>query len=417
MVPGIVLKFAAERMPPSNPLQTQYTVPMRSLLGLMAITLWADNWPGWRGPTANGISAEKGFPAEWSPTKNVAWKTAIPGRGRSSPIVWGGRVFLTADLDGDVIPGAKAPIHLLEGKEFVSGRILWQKTAYSGHVYDDRHKAGSYAAPTPITDGRSVFAFDYDGKLLWKFNPGPIKTIGMGPGTSPILDGDSVLLQCDNSEEKKSYLIALNKKTGQTLWRVDRPVNITWNTPILVNGALITAATEKVIAYDPRTGKQLWEAPGIKGNAVPSPVSGSGVVVVSAGYPDKYAYAIAPGGKVLWTYAKGTAYVPSPIFYGPYVYLMTDKGLLTCIDAKSGAVVYEGKRPPVPATFLSSPVAYDGKILITSEDGDSFVIQAGPEHQVLATNSIGEPVLSSPALSKGMLFVRSKHHLFAIATP
>ncbi len=420
---------------------------MRYLLVLLAFTLWADNWPGWRGPTANGISAEKGFPAEWSPTKNVAWKTPIPGRGRSSPIVWGDRVFLTADIDGDILPGAKPPIHLLEGKEFLhpdsqganrahqlvllsldrkTGRILWQKTAYSGQVYDDRHKAGSYAAPTPITDGRSIFAyfgseglfaFDYDGKLLWTFKPGPIKTIGMGPGTSPILDGDRLLLQCDNSEEKKSYVIALDKKTGKTLWRVDRPVNITWNTPLLVNGALLTAATEKVIAYDPKTGKQLWEAPGIKGNAVPSPVSGNGIAVVSAGYPDKYAYAVGAGGKVLWTYAKGTAYVPSPIFYGPYVYLMTDKGLLTCIEAASGAVVYEGKRPPIPATFLSSPVAYDGKILITSEDGDSFVMQAGPDHKVLATNSIGEPVLSSPALSKGMLFIRGKDHLFAIATP
>ncbi|OYW09641.1 MAG: hypothetical protein B7X34_06295 [Acidobacteriia bacterium 12-62-4] len=156
-----------------------------------------------------------------------------------------------------------------------------------------------------------------------------------------------------------------------------------------------------------------------KGGRSPAYVFGiwGGIAVVSAGYPDKYAYAVGPGGKVLWTYSKGTAYVPSPIFYGPHVYLMTDKGLLTCIEAASGAVVYEGKRPPIPATLLSSPVAYDGKILITSEDGDSFVMQAGPDHKVLATNSIGEPVLSSPALSKGMLFIRGKDHLFAIATP
>jgi outer membrane protein assembly factor BamB len=418
---------------------------MRLLLGLVAVTLWADNWPGWRGPTANGISTETGIPNTWSPTQNIAWKTPLPGRGRSSPIVWGDRVFLTAELDGDAIPGAKAPIHFLRGEPFLhpdsqgadrshqlvvlsldrkTGKILWQKTAYAGKVFDNRHKAGSYAAPTPITDGRNVYAyfgsegfyaFDYDGKLLWKFDPGPIKTIGMGPGTSPVMDADRIYLQCDNGEENKSYLVALDKKSGKTQWRVERPVNLTWSTPLFFDGALVTAATEKVIAYDPKTGKQLWEAPGVKGNSVPSPVSGDGVVVVSAGYPEKFASAIGPGGKALWNYAKGTAYVPSPIFYGAYVYLITDKGLLTCIDSKTGEVKYEGKRPPVPATFAGSPVAYDGKILITSEDGDSFVIKAGPEHTVLHSNSIGEPVLSSPALSNGMLFLRGKSHLFAIA--
>ena len=409
------------------------------------MALWADNWPGWRGPTANGISIETGVPNRWSPTENIAWKTLLPGRGRSSPIVWGDRIFLTAELDGDVIPGAEAPIYVLRGGPFLhpdsqgadrshqlvvlsldrkSGKILRQKIAYGGKVFDNRHKAGSYAAPTPITDGRNVYAyfgseglyaFDYDGKLLWTFDPGPIKTIGMGPGTSPVMDADRIFLQCDNGEQKKSYLVALDKKTGKTEWRVESPVNLTWSTPLFFDGALVTAATEKVIAYDPKTGKQLWEAPGVKGNSVPSPVSGDGVVVVSAGYPEKFASAIGPGGKALWNYAKGTAYVPSPIFYGAYVYLITDKGLLTCIDSKTGEVKYEGKRPPVPATFAGSPVAYDGKILITSEDGDSFVIKAGPEHTVLHSNSIGEPVLSSPALSNGMLFLRGKSHLFAIA--
>ena len=409
------------------------------------MALWADNWPGWRGPTANGISIETGVPNRWSPTENIAWKTLLPGRGRSSPIVWGDRIFLTAELDGDVIPGAEAPIYVLRGGPFLhpdsqgadrshqlvvlsldrkSGKILRQKIAYGGKVFDNRHKAGSYAAPTPITDGRNVYAyfgseglyaFDYDGKLLWTFDPGPIKTLGMGPGTSPVMDADRIFLQCDNGEQKKSYLVALDKKTGKTEWRVESPVNLTWSTPLFFDGALVTAATEKVIAYDPKTGKQLWEAPGVKGNSVPSPVSGDGVVVVSAGYPEKFAAAIGPRSKALWNYAKGTAYVPSPIFYGTYVYLITDKGLLTCIDSKTGEVKYEGKRPPVPATFAGSPVAYDGKILIINKDGDSFVIKAGTEHTVLYSNSIGEPVLSSPALSNSMLFLRGKDHLFAIA--
>jgi outer membrane protein assembly factor BamB len=418
---------------------------MRWILALLSTVIWAADWPGWRGPTANGVSAEKGFPTAWGPEQNVQWKTAIPGRGRSSPIVWGDRIFLTAEIDGEVVPGAKAPVHVMDGQPFLhpdslgadrahrlvvlaldrrSGKIVWQKTAHSGRVFDNRHKQGSYAAPTPLTDGRFVyayfgaeglFAFDFEGRLQWRFDPGPIRTIGMGSGSSPVTDGERIFLQCDSSEENKSFLVALDKRTGKTVWRVERSVNITWSTPTLADGALVTAAAESVIAYDPKTGKQLWTGPGVKGNAVPSPVSASGVVVLSAGFPDKYAYAVGPNGKVLWSYAKGTAYVPSPILYGPYVYLMTGQGLMTCLDAKSGEVKYEGKRPPAPATFLSSPVAYDGKILLTSEDGESFVIQAGLEHRVLATNGLGEPVLASPALANGTLFIRGRDHLFAIA--
>ena len=387
------------------------------------------DWTRFRGPNGSGVAEDKEpTPTTWSENENLKWKVPLPGAGVSCPIVVGNQVFVTCysgyginvEEPGDV----KNLVRHLVCVDRGTGKILWQKSAHSGKVFDNRHKAGSYAAPTPLTDGRNIYAyfgseglhaFDYDGKLLWKFDPGPIKTIGMGPGTSPVMDADRIFLQCDNGEENKSYVVALDKKTGKTLWRVERPVNLTWSTPLFFDGALVTAATEKVIAYDPKTGKQLWEAPGVKGNSVPSPVSGDGVVVVSAGYPEKFASAFGPGGKALWSYAKGTAYVPSPIFYGAYVYLITDKGLLTCIDSKTGEVKYEGKRPPVPATFAGSPVAYDGKILITSEDGDSFVIKAGPEHIVLHSNSIGEPVLSSPALSNGMLFLRGKDHLFAIA--
>jgi outer membrane protein assembly factor BamB len=172
-----------------------------------------------------------------------------------------------------------------------------------------------------------------------------------------------------------------------------------------------------VISYDLQTGKERWRGPGVKGNAVPSPVSGNGIVVVSAGSPDKYAWAFRAGGdgKPLWEYAKGTAYVPSPIFYGDYVYLITDKGLMTCLAAETGAVKYEGKRPGAGAQFAGSPVAYDGKILLTSEDGETHVIQAGPEFAVLRTNSVGEPVLSSPAIASGMIFIRGRDHLFAIS--
>lgn len=418
----------------------------RILLALGCLAAYSANWPQWRGPEANGISPEKDLPSEWSPGKNIAWKTPIPGRGRSSPVVWGDRVFLTTDIETGKAEGNKPPKHIMNGEPFrhpdsvgadvlhrfvllcldrKSGKILWERAAYEGPVFDERHKAGSYAAPTPLTDGAAVYAYfgteglyayDFHGKLLWKYSPGKLLTVGMGPGTSPVLAGDLLILQCDSSDGK-SKLVALRRKTGELAWSTARNVEITWSTPLLAGAELITTANDAVIAYDPRTGKELWRGPGVKGNAIPSPVSGHGIVVVSAGFPDKYAWAFraGSGGKKLWDYAKGTAYVPSPIFYGDFVYLVTDKGLVTCLDPETGAVRYEGKRPGPGAQFAGSPVAYDGKILLTNEEGETYVIQAGPEFAVLRTNSIGEPVLASPAIANRTIFIRGKDHLFAIA--
>jgi outer membrane protein assembly factor BamB len=186
----------------------------------------------------------------------------------------------------------------------------------------------------------------------------------------------------------------------------------------------VTAGFEQVIAYDPATGQQLWRTKGLESNAVPSPVAGGEVVILSSGHPGKLAMAVQAGGsgdvsdsRVLWRYAKGTAYVPSPVVVDGLVYLMTDKGLLTCLDVKTGAVQYEGGRPPVPATFMASPVVVDGRILMMSMDGDTFVIKAGPAHEVLRTNSLGEPIAASAAVAGGRLYIRGEKHLFAIGTP
>lgn len=412
----------------------------------LILPLTAENWPQWRGPGANGVSTEKNLPVEWSPEKNVVWKVPIPGRGRSSPVVWGDLVFVTTDIEAGKAEGNQPPKHIMNGTPFrhpdsmgadvrhrlailcvdrKTGKVLWQRAAYEGPVFDERHKAGSYAAPTPVVDGKAVYAYfggeglyayDLSGKLLWKYDPGRIMTVGMGPGTSPVLAGELVILQCDSSDQK-SKLVALNRKTGELVWKADRTTDITWATPMLVGRELITTANDVVISYDAATGKERWRGPGVKGNAVPSPVSGNGIVVVSAGYPDKYAWAFRAGGdgKPLWEYSKGTAYVPSPIYYGEYVYLITDKGLVTCIEGKTGKVQYEGKRPGAGGQFAGSPVAYDGKILLTSEDGETHVIQAGPEFAVLRTNSVDEPVLASPAIANGTIFIRGRDHLFAIA--
>jgi outer membrane protein assembly factor BamB len=416
------------------------------------------NWPQWRGPEGAGVSAERNLPEEWSETKNVKWKTPIPGKGHSSPIVWGKRVFLTTAVEGPVVPGAKAAVHKIEGQDWKhpdsvgadrkhtfkvialdrdTGKVVWEQTAWEGTPYDDRHRKSSYAASTPATDGKTVFAFfgaeglyAYDvnsGKLAWKADLGKLGTVGMGTGTSPVLYDKVVIIQADEEEGKNSFIVALDKKTGKEVWRTPRKVQVSWATPILVNTGkrteLVTSGTESVVGYDPLTGRELWRSKGVESNAIPSPVATTAhdMVIVSAGFPAKIAYAIRLGATgelketdIAWKYAKGTAYVPSPILYGDYLYLITDKGVMTCLDAKTGEVKYEGGRVPVPATFTASPVAFDGKILLTSEDGDTFFVKAGPKHEVLRTNSLGEPVYASPALASGNIFIRGEKHLYAI---
>ncbi|HEX9003422.1 MAG TPA: PQQ-binding-like beta-propeller repeat protein, partial [Blastocatellia bacterium] len=220
---------------------------------------------------------------------------------------------------------------------------------------------------------------------------------------------------------------ALNKKTGKEVWRVERPIQGSWATPVIVKVGnrteMVTSGNEFLISYDPATGKELWRAGGLKSHAIATPVIGHGLAILSSGYPSKVITAIKLGGtgnldktdKIAWTYNKGTAYVPSPILYGDYVYLMSDAGILTCLNAKTGEVVYEGGRVPIATKFYgASPVAFDGKILLTSDDGDTFVIKAGPKHEVLGKNSIGEPSRTSIAIADGKLFIRGDKHLYCI---
>jgi outer membrane protein assembly factor BamB len=414
------------------------------------------NWPQWRGPDGLGISTENGLPIEWSETKNVVWKTPITGRGHSSPIVWGRHLFLTTDIEGEVVPGAKAVRHEFQGKEFKhpdsvgsdrrhtlkvigidrdDGKMLWERVAYEGVVFDDRHKKNTYASSTPATDGTRVYSFfgseglycyDFKGNQIWKQTFGGIAQMGMGQGTSPVLYENLVILQCDEDSGEKSFIVAVDKRTGKEVWKVSRKVQASWATPILVRAnqrtELITSGNELVISYDPVTGKELWRCKGVESNAIPSPLAGHNMVFISAGYPAKRTIAVRLGGSgdltntpnIVWKYEKGSAYVPSPILYGDYVYLMTDRGILTCLDARTGQIKYEGGRVPIPATFTASPVAFDGKILLTSEDGDTFVIKAGPSHEVLRTNSIGEPVYASPAIAEGRIFIRGEKNLYCI---
>ncbi|MBM3790592.1 MAG: hypothetical protein FJW35_09620, partial [Acidobacteria bacterium] len=257
-----------------------------------------------------------------------------------------------------------------------------------------------------------------------------IGTMGMGVGTSPVLYGRLVILICDQEfDGKHSFIVALDKETGREVWREKRQVGVSWATPVVVEtegrAELVTSGNEFIISYDPETGKEWWRAEGLKSHAIATPGVKGDLVIVSSGFPSKIVKAIRLGGsgvldgtdKIVWTYNRGTAYVPSPIIYGDYLYLLSDGGILTCLEAETGKLVYEGGRVPVATQFYgASPVAFDDKILLTCDDGDTFVIRAGPTHDVIGTNSIDEPSRVSIAISDGRLFIRGEKHLFCIGS-
>lgn len=427
-----------------------------SILFLLAAAAFAaeePNWPQWRGPHRNGVSSETGLPLEWSASENILWKTAIEGRGHSSPVVWGDRVFVTTDIEGEAIEGASAPKHIRDGEIYLhpdsqsgdrrhtlnvvaldaeSGAILWTRTAHDGPVFDNRHRVNTYASPTAVADGERVYvyfgsegllAYDFEGTLLWSKDLGDLPSWGHGQGMSPLLYREFLILQVDRNQGEGSFLAAFDRATGREVWRTPRKERINYSSPLLVEkktGAeVVTTSYDVVISYDPSTGRELWRSEGFLGNAVPTPVASDSTVFVVSGYPDKVSRAIRiPQGAeppaVLWEYKKGSGYTPSPLLYDGYLYLVSDKGMLTCLEPDTGAVVYEGGRFPVPSFVRASPVAWEDKILLAGEEGDLVVVQAGPIHKVLAVNSLGEPIIASPAIAAGRLYLRGASHLYAV---
>lgn len=424
-----------------------HTLVLAAAVVVASAAISAENWPQWRGPNSQGVSAEKELPTQWAPDRNIAWKTGLPD-GHSSPSVWGDRIFVTAQIEGapiegqvpesvrikqphpDSVAGDRTHTMKVLALDAKTGKIVWEQTAYEGPVFDARHRRSSFAGPTVATDGKMVFAsfgpeglyaYDFHGKPVWKVVE-PFHTLGLGAGASPVLFENTVIMQRDVHRET-SAVIAFDKATGKEVWKTARPVQISWSTPVLVPAGsrteLVTNGSEHIIGYDAATGRERWRTAGIRSNAIHTPLVGKGLVVVTAGFPAKRIIAIRPGAvaddqRVAWEYAKGTGYVLSNILYGDYIYLLTDNGIVTCLEATTGKIVYEGGRPPVPSNFMGSPVAFGGYIAMTSDEGTTYMLKAGPKHEIVRANSIDEPVYSSLAPSNGRIYIRGQRHLYAI---
>ena len=428
------------------------------------VSVSAQNWPSFRGPQASGVADGAPVPVTWnvSTSQNVAWKTPVDGLAVSSPIVWGNRVFVSTavssdpsagirtGLYGDVQPAADVSKHSwrLIALDKRTGKVVWNRVASEGTPKTKRHPKSSQASPTPVTDGTRVivsfgseglYAYDFDGKLLWKRDLGVLNAgwfydpdYEWGFGSSPIIWKNLVIVQCD--VQKDSFVAAFDVATGRPVWRTSREEIPSWSTPAIfeANGRaeLVTQATKFTRGYDPATGKELWRLSGNSEIAIPTPIIGPNLVIVANGYtPVQPIFAIKPGATgditpkagqtqsefVAWSINRGGPYIPTPVIYRDQLYVLGINGVLTAYDVRTGQRVYQ-QRVGGGGSFSASPVAADGRLYLSSEDGDVFVVKAGPTYELLATNAVGEVVMATPAISDGLIIIRGVKHVIAVGT-
>ena len=386
----------------------------------------AKYWARWRGPSGQGVVSGTGYPDSWSGTENVKWKVPVPGNGNSSPIVWGDRIFLTTGYDS----GRRLSVVALRRSD---GMKLWETFAPEGRTPYGHYKNG-HASATPATDGQRVYvsfgtrgllALDMNGKQVWYRDLGPMDAYH-GTAGSPLLYKDRLILYQDQS--RNSFIAAFDTRTGKTLWTTPREADVGWGTPIAVHvvdhDEIIVNGQLQVVAYNPDTGAQLWNCKGSTFEVIPTPVVGYGMVFCSSGRAGP-TLAIRPGGKgdvtrthLAWTSPRGSPFVPSPILYGEHLYMVNDmQSIVTSFEATTGKVMWQNRLGASRREgFSASPVAVDGKVFFTNDEGETFVLKAGPTFELLRTNRIGEGTLATPALVDGRWYIRTDRNLFAIGS-
>jgi outer membrane protein assembly factor BamB len=451
----------AAEMIPTRRIQHFPATPLPPLPGLLAPPAGA--WPSFRGPGATGYADKQGLPATWSPAtgENILWRTRVPGLGHSSPIVWGNRLFVTSAIssrgaatfkpglygDGDASDDRSTHRWTLFAIDKRSGRVEWERVAFEGPPVDTRHIKSTYASATPATDGRSVvvsfgsqgvYAYDVNGQLRWKVDLGHTKlgaydipSFEWGPASSPIIFEDLVILQVDTHLD--SFVIALDLTTGSVRWKSERDEFPSWGTPSVAmtpaGPQLVTNASKFVRGYDPRTGKELWRLGGSSKITAPTPIFADGVFVVASGRaPERPIFVVKPDARgditlkdgetsnaaVVWSKTGRGSYMPTPLAYGGILYVLANNGVFDAYDITTGKEIYRQRLPYVGSGYSASPVAADGSIILSSEDGEMLVVAAGREFKHLATNSMGELLMATPALSDGVMYVRAAESLFAV---
>lgn len=416
-------------------------------------------WPQWRGPRADGVALHGNPPVKWSEESNIRWKVPIAGLGLSTPIIWGDHIFLVTAVKTDEAADPEAvrkaeealpewrqkegnkPSNVLKFEALAidraTGKIVWRRTLRETAPYEGTHIDASWASASPVTDGKMLivqfgsygtYSLDLNGEVLWEIDLGDMKTRrGFGEGSSPVIDGDRIYINWDH--EGPSFLVALDRKTGKTIWKVDRDEVTSWSTPLLVEHdgrrQLIINATGKTRSYDPEDGSVIWEAAGMTVNTIPSPVTAKGRVFVTSGYRGNMLQAIdlaAAKGEIteskaiVWRHDRDTPYVPSPLLYGDRIYfLKKNNGILSAFDANSGEAHYGPVRLEGVTGMYASPVGAAGRVYIAGRNGVTMVIEDGTEFKVLATNALEDSFSASPAIAGDALYLRGLENLYCIA--
>ena len=394
----------------------------------LAAPVWAEDWPGWRGPRGDGTSSEANVPVRWSATENVAWKVPIRGKGYSSPIVWGDRVFLTTCLEDQ-------KNRVLLALDRRSGKGLWERVVLTAPL-EKKNPLNSYASSTPATDGNHVWVtflefpnvqvvcYDVEGKEVWRRSPGKLYSIH-GFCSSVLLYKDMVIVSADQDATgaDRAYIVALDKATGKERWRIDRPNRVrSYCPPVIFQAAgkpqMVLSGSKCVASYDPDTGKQYWIIDGPTEQFVASLVFTDDVFMVTGGYPTLHILGIRPDGQgnvtsthVLWHERKTPAYVPSPIAAGKSFFVVSDEGQTSCIEARTGKRVWQEK---LGRHHRPSPVSAGGNLYFLDDDGATFVVKAAEKFELLARNALGEECNASPAVSRGQFFIRTVKNLYCI---